>query len=83
MHMVMVFLVNVLYSCFAFLLTVFWRQSEVVVQKLSKLHDHVREPGVGDVVVRVVLLRDPPGAWQRGRAVSAPGHRAAVGVGVG
>ena len=43
------------------LLTVLWRECEVVVQELPELHDHVGEARVRDVVVGVVLLRNPPG----------------------
>ncbi len=41
--------------------TVLWRQCEVVVEELAELHDHVGEARVRDVVVGVVLLRNPPG----------------------
>ena len=32
-----------------------------MVEELPELHDHVGEARVRDVVVRVVLLRNPPG----------------------
>ena len=49
-----------------------------MVQELSKLHDHVREPGVGDVVVGVILLAAPPGTG-KARGVATPtGNVAAV-----
>ena len=52
------------------MLTVVRRQCEVVVEELPELHDHVREPRVGHVVVRVVLLRDVARTRQRGPAES-------------
>ena len=45
--------------------TVFRGEGEVVVQELSELHDHVGVAGVGQVLVRVVLLGHPPRVGQR------------------
>ncbi len=42
-----------------YLLTVLVCECEVMIEKLSELHDHVGEAGVGNVVVGVILLRDP------------------------
>ena len=52
--------------------TIFWSESDVVIEKLSELHDHVGVPRVRRVGVRVVLLRDPPGVGQRRRVAAAP-----------
>ena len=46
-------------------LTIFRGEGEVVVQELSELHDHVCVAGVGQVLVRVVLLGHPPRVGQR------------------
>ena len=49
-----------------------------MVQELSELHDHVREPRVWDVGVGVVLLGHVPGIGKSRGASASPGNADAI-----
>ena len=58
--------------------TVFGCESEIMVEELPELHDHVGETCVGDIVVGMVLLADPPRTRQTGWVAPATRNVSAV-----
>ena len=54
--------------------TIFRRECQVVVEELAELHDHVREPGVGQVGIGMILLRNESGIRETARGSSTSWH---------